>query len=45
MSHQVEQYLTAGMDSHVAKPIEAAALFAALSAATAEASDAESAAA
>jgi CheY-like chemotaxis protein len=28
MSHQVEQYLAAGMDSHVAKPIEAAALFA-----------------
>jgi CheY-like chemotaxis protein len=26
--HQVEQYLAAGMDSHVAKPIEAAALFA-----------------
>jgi hypothetical protein len=26
----VEQYLAAGMDSHVAKPIEAAALFAAL---------------
>jgi len=33
MSHQVEQYLAAGMDTHVAKPIEAAALFAALSAA------------
>ncbi|MBU1377619.1 MAG: response regulator [Alphaproteobacteria bacterium] len=37
MSHQVEQYLAAGMDDHVAKPIEAAALFAALSAATSEA--------
>jgi CheY-like chemotaxis protein len=34
MAHQVEQYLAAGMDDHVAKPIEAAALFAALSAAT-----------
>jgi signal transduction histidine kinase/CheY-like chemotaxis protein len=32
MSHQVEQYLAAGMDTHVAKPIEAAALFGALSA-------------
>jgi len=30
MSHQVEQYLTAGMDGHVAKPIQAAELFAAL---------------
>jgi signal transduction histidine kinase/CheY-like chemotaxis protein len=40
MSHQVEQYLAAGMDSHVAKPIEAAALFEALSAATAEADEA-----
>jgi signal transduction histidine kinase/CheY-like chemotaxis protein len=45
MSHQVEQYLAAGMDSHVAKPIEAAALFAALSAATAERDEADSAAA
>ena len=36
MSHQVEQYLDAGMDSHVAKPIEAAALFAALSTAIAD---------
>jgi CheY-like chemotaxis protein len=34
MSHQIEEYLAAGMDAHVAKPIEAAALFAALSAAT-----------
>ncbi|MET0271521.1 MAG: ATP-binding protein [Phenylobacterium sp.] len=30
MSHQVEQYLAAGMDAHVAKPIEAGALFRAL---------------
>ena len=30
MSHQVEEYLAAGMDAHVAKPIEAARLFAAL---------------
>ncbi|MDB5435394.1 MAG: hybrid sensor histidine kinase/response regulator [Phenylobacterium sp.] len=30
MSHQVSQYLAAGMDSHVAKPIDAAALFEAL---------------
>jgi CheY-like chemotaxis protein len=30
MSHQVSQYLAAGMDGHVAKPIDAAALFEAL---------------
>jgi signal transduction histidine kinase len=30
MSHQVEQYRAAGMDGHVAKPIQAAELFAAL---------------
>ncbi|HEX5263298.1 MAG TPA: ATP-binding protein [Phenylobacterium sp.] len=30
MSHQVDQYLAAGMDGHVAKPIQAAELFAAL---------------
>ena len=30
MSHQVEQYLAAGMDGHVAKPIQAAELFEAL---------------
>jgi signal transduction histidine kinase/ActR/RegA family two-component response regulator len=30
MSHQVEQYLVAGMDGHVAKPIQAAELFEAL---------------
>ncbi|HEY0435014.1 MAG TPA: hypothetical protein VGC92_00125, partial [Phenylobacterium sp.] len=27
MSHQVDQYITAGMDGHVAKPIQAAELF------------------
>ncbi|MDB5494342.1 MAG: sensor histidine kinase/response regulator, partial [Phenylobacterium sp.] len=32
MSHQVEQYLAAGMDGHVAKPIAALDLFQALSA-------------
>ena len=45
MSHQVEQYLAAGMDSHVAKPIEAAALFAALSEVTSETAEGASAAA
>ncbi|MGZ6020155.1 MAG: ATP-binding protein [Phenylobacterium sp.] len=30
MAHQVAEYAQAGMDAHVAKPIEAAALFAAL---------------
>jgi len=30
MSHQVEQYITAGMNGHVAKPIQAAELFEAL---------------
>jgi CheY-like chemotaxis protein len=30
MSHQIEQYRAAGMDSHVAKPIAAPALFEAL---------------
>ena len=47
MAHQVEQYRAAGMDGHVAKPIEAADLFAALSRATAmptsEADEAEAA--
>jgi signal transduction histidine kinase/ActR/RegA family two-component response regulator len=32
MSHQVEQYITAGMDGHVAKPIQAIQLFEALTA-------------
>jgi CheY-like chemotaxis protein len=36
MSHQISDYLTAGMDSHVAKPIEPKALFAALAMAVAE---------
>jgi two-component system, sensor histidine kinase len=30
MAHQIEQYAAAGMDGHVAKPIQAAELFAAL---------------
>lgn len=30
MSHQVDEYLQAGMDGHLAKPIEAASLFAAI---------------
>ena len=30
MSHQVDEYLAVGMDGHVAKPIDAASLFAAL---------------
>ena len=36
MSHQVEQYAAAGMDGHVAKPIEAAALFEVICTVTAE---------
>ena len=32
MSHQVAEYLAAGMDGHVAKPIEAGRLFEALEA-------------
>jgi signal transduction histidine kinase/AmiR/NasT family two-component response regulator len=36
MAHQVEQYLAVGMDGHVAKPIAASELFAALSAAIQE---------
>jgi CheY-like chemotaxis protein/anti-sigma regulatory factor (Ser/Thr protein kinase) len=36
MAHQVRQCLAAGMDGHVAKPIEAARLFAALEAALGE---------
>jgi CheY-like chemotaxis protein len=47
MSHQIAEYLEAGMDAFVAKPIEAARLYAALQAAVdGEASDgAETAAA
>ena len=30
MSHQIDQYVSAGMNDHVAKPIQAAELFAAL---------------
>jgi signal transduction histidine kinase/CheY-like chemotaxis protein len=40
MAHQVSEYVAAGMDGHVAKPIEAAALYNALCAA-AEALDAD----
>ena len=42
--HQVEEYLAAGMDGHVAKPIESARLFAALEAALEEADAAPEAA-
>ncbi|MDB5466567.1 MAG: sensor histidine kinase/response regulator [Phenylobacterium sp.] len=35
MSHQIERYLAAGMDTHVSKPIEATALFEALTLAAA----------
>jgi CheY-like chemotaxis protein len=31
LSHQVEEYLAAGMDGHVAKPIEIAKLYEAIS--------------
>jgi two-component system, sensor histidine kinase len=48
MSHQVAEYLAAGMDAHVAKPIDAGALFevlqAVLDAADAEPAEAQSAA-
>jgi signal transduction histidine kinase/AmiR/NasT family two-component response regulator len=40
MAHQIEEYLAAGMDRHVAKPIEASRLFAAIEAALEEAPDA-----
>ena len=33
LTHQVEEYMTAGMDGHVAKPIEIAKLYEAISAA------------
>ena len=36
MAHQVKQYLAAGMDGHVAKPIEIAALYAMLNSVLAE---------
>lgn len=37
LSHQVEEYLAAGMDGHVAKPIEIAKLYEAISRALTEA--------
>jgi CheY-like chemotaxis protein len=40
MSHQVAKYLAAGMDGHVAKPIDAGRLFGALEAALADVHDA-----
>jgi signal transduction histidine kinase/CheY-like chemotaxis protein len=43
MSHQVAQYLAAGMDGHVAKPIEAMALFQAIVDATQPTGQAEGA--
>jgi signal transduction histidine kinase len=43
MSHQVEEYMAAGMDGHVAKPIELGKLQAALEAALASRDDAEAA--
>ncbi len=43
MSHQISECLAAGMDGHVAKPIEARRLFAALEAALAASRDAASA--
>jgi CheY-like chemotaxis protein len=33
LTHQVEEYMAAGMDGHVAKPIEIAKLYEAISAA------------
>ncbi|MGH6908787.1 MAG: ATP-binding protein [Phenylobacterium sp.] len=39
MSHQIKQYLAVGMDGHVAKPIEIAALYQALSVATSPAAE------
>jgi signal transduction histidine kinase/CheY-like chemotaxis protein len=36
MSHQIDEYIAAGMDGHLAKPIETAALFAALAQAETE---------
>jgi CheY-like chemotaxis protein len=37
MAHQVTEYAAAGMDGHVAKPIEAAKLYAAVAQADAQA--------
>ena len=37
LSHQVEEYLAAGMDGHVAKPIEISKLYDAISRALSEA--------
>jgi CheY-like chemotaxis protein len=42
ISHQVAEYLAAGMDAHVAKPVEAAKLFEAVQAML-EATDAQAA--
>jgi len=44
MSHQIESYWAAGMDGHVAKPIDAAALYAAVETALAQADDEQAAA-
>ena len=39
MTHQIQQCISAGMDGHVAKPLEAQKLFAALETALGEADD------
>ncbi|HEX7944268.1 MAG TPA: ATP-binding protein, partial [Phenylobacterium sp.] len=44
LAHQVETYAAAGMDGHVAKPVDAAALYAALAAALSGATDQQAAA-
>jgi signal transduction histidine kinase/CheY-like chemotaxis protein len=41
MSHQVDEYMRAGMDGHVSKPIDIAKLFAALEAVLEEAAESE----
>ena len=43
MAHQVKEYLAAGMDGHVAKPIELAKLHAAIETALAKAANAKAA--